>query len=83
MGLKPIEFYSISPIEFEVMADAYKNKMLTEFKLNRNIIFMMARLWGNNVPKDPAEFWDLGDKVTQDEDEIAKLFENLRNKQDG
>lgn len=83
MGLKPVEFYSISPLDFSLLTEAYKNKMLTEFKLNRNIIFMMARLWGSNVPKDPAEFWDLGDKSEQDEDEIAKLFEELRKKENG
>lgn len=83
MGLKPIEFYSVSPLEFSLMVEGHKNKTLTEFKLNRNIVFMMARLWGTNVPKDPAEFWDLGDKVEQDEDEVAKLFEQLRAKQNG
>lgn len=83
MGLKPIEFYNISPLEFSLMVEGHKNKTLTEFKLNRNIVFMMARLWGTNVPKDPADFWDLGDKVEQDEDEVAKLFEQLREKQNG
>lgn len=83
MGLKPIEFYSMTPIEFTLMSEAYKNRTLVEFKLNRNIIFMMARLWGSNVPKDPADFWDLGDKEVANEDEVEKLFEQLRKKQDG
>lgn len=83
MGLKPIEFYAISPIEFSLMAEAYKNRTLTDFRLNRNIVFMMARLWGTNVPKDPAEFWDLGDKVESSDDDVAKLFDEIRKKQNG
>jgi hypothetical protein len=82
MGLKPVEFYAMSPLEFALFSRGYNNKKITEFKLNRNIVFTMARLWGSNVPKDPAEFWDLGDKTEHSEDEIAKLFEQLRQKEE-
>ena len=83
MGLTPLEFYSMSPIEFALFTEGYNNRRLMEFKLNRNIVFTMARLWGSNIPKDPAEFWDLGDKEVQDDDEVGKLFEQLRQKQNG
>lgn len=83
MGLLPVQFYNLSPLEFSLYAEGFKNKRLTEFRLNRNIVFMMARLWGKDVPKDPADFWDLGDKEEVNEDEIAKLFDELRKKQNG
>jgi hypothetical protein len=80
MGLKPIEFYSISPKEFELMVEGFKNRQLTNFRLNRNILFIMARLWSDKAPKTPKELWDLGDEEETNEDEIAKLFEALKEK---
>lgn len=81
MGLKPKEFYSISPREFGLMIEGFKNRQLTEFRLNRNILFIMARLWSDKAPKTPKELWDLGDEEEKtNEDEIAKLFEALKEK---
>lgn len=80
MGLLPVEFYQVSPREFVVMVEGYRNRRIDEYKLNRNIIFMMARLWSSKPPNRPEELWDLGDKEETDEDEVAKLFEALRNK---
>lgn len=80
MGLLPYQFYRISPLEFGLMAQGYKNRQVMEMKLNRNVIYTMAKLWGSNTPNDPADFWDLGDKVETDMDEVAKLFDALREK---
>ena len=80
MGLKPLEFYSISPREFDLMVEGFKNRQLTEFKLNRNILFTMARLWSDKAPKSPKDLWDLGDEDEIKEDEIGKLFEALKEK---
>jgi hypothetical protein len=40
----------------------------------------MARLWSDKAPKTPKELWDLGDEEETNEDEIAKLFEALKEK---
>lgn len=78
MGLKPKEFYELSPKEFNLMAKGYHRNRLDNYKLNRNILFIMVRLWGKDAPSKIEDFWDLGDKEETDEDEIKKLFEALK-----
>lgn len=78
MGLKPKEFYDLSPKEFHLMAKGFKNNRIDQYKLNRNILFVMVKMWGKDAPNRPEDFWDLGDKPEYDEDEIKKLFEALK-----
>jgi hypothetical protein len=81
MGLMPVDFYSVSPKEFMLMAEGYRARRIDDYKLNRNIIFMMARLWSSKPPNSPNDLWDLGDEVVQSsDDELAKLFEAVKNK---
>lgn len=79
MGLKPKEFYDLSPNEFNLMVKGLQRQRLDQYKLNRNILFIMTKLWAKDGPKNPEDLWDLGDKQEQDEDEIKKLFEALKN----
>ena len=62
------------------MVEGYRNRRLDDYKLNRNLMFMMARLWSSKPPSKPEDLWDLGDSSEPQEDEVAKLFEALRNK---
>lgn len=79
MCLKPKEFYALSPKEFDLMVKAFRNKRIEEYKLNRNILFVMVRMWGGkDSPSKPEDLWDLGDKVEVNDDEISKLFEALK-----
>jgi hypothetical protein len=81
MGLLPIEFYSISPIEFHLMVEGYRNRRKDEYKLNRNILFVMQKLWSSKPVNDPNQLWQLDETEETSEDEIDKLFDELRKKQ--
>lgn len=80
MGLTPVEFYSISPREFELMLEGFRRRRIDEYRLNRNLMFVMVKLWSSKPVNSPEELWDLGDKKETSEEEIEKLFEALRNK---
>lgn len=80
MGLTPVEFYSISPREFELMLEGFRRRRIDEYRLNRNLMFVMVKLWSSKPVNSPEELWDLGDKQETSEEEIDKLFEALRNK---
>jgi hypothetical protein len=74
MGLKPIEFYSVSPKEFWLMAEGFRAKRLDEYKLNRNIMYIMVKLWSSKPVNSPKELWDLGDEDTKMTDDEAKML---------
>ena len=82
MGLKPVEFYSVSPREFSLMVEGFRNRRIDEYRLNRNLMFTMVKLWSSKPPSSPSELWDLGDAPSSDvqEDEIKKLFEAVKQK---
>ena len=81
MGLKPVEFYSISPREFNLMVEGFRNRRIDEYRLNRNLMFTMVKLWSSKPPSSPQELWDLGDAPSEvQDDEVAKLFEALKQK---
>jgi hypothetical protein len=81
MGLRPQEFYAISPRDFELMAQGFKNGRVDQYRQTRNIMFTMAKLWGSKI-NTPAELWELpGDRDVlegKSDDELKKLFEWLK-----
>jgi hypothetical protein len=80
MGLKPVEFYSISPVEFGLMVEGYRKRRIDEYKLNRNIMFTMVKLWSSKPVNSPKDLWDLGDEEVGSDEELAKLFEAVKQK---
>lgn len=82
MGLRPVEFYSVSPKEFVLMAEGYRNRRKDEYRLNRNIIFVMQKLWSAKPVNDPNQLWELDEKQERGDD-VARLFEELRKKKNG
>lgn len=80
MGLLPVEFFSIAPRDFAMMLEGYREQRKDEYRLNRNILFVMQKLWSSKPVNDPEQLWSLEEKKQVGEDEIAKLFEALKNK---
>jgi hypothetical protein len=78
MGLTPKEFYSVSPVEFELMARGFHRARIYESKLNRNIMYVIAKTAGSKI-NSPDELWPLDEPQEESEDEIQKLFDNLKN----
>ena len=74
-----MEFAEISPKQFSLMLEGFKRKRLDEYRLNRNLMFVMVKLWSSKPINDPNDLWEL-DREEKSEDEIEKLFEALRNK---
>jgi hypothetical protein len=72
MGLTPHEFCGMSPKDFSLVVEGYRRRKLDEYKLNRNLMFIMARLWSSKPPNNPKELWDLGDEDNRISDEQAK-----------
>jgi hypothetical protein len=64
----------------------YNERLLTQYRQTRLLMFMMARMWGDpkKGAKTPEELWPLpGDEVARmTEDDIAKMFDRLK-KNDG
>ena len=58
--------------------------MLNDYRQTRLLMFMMARMWGDQKKpvKSPEELWPLpGDENTaMKTEEIAELFERLKKK---
>lgn len=83
MGLRPLEFYQTSPRDFGLMLEGYRARKLDDYKLNRNLMFIMVKLWSSKPINSPQELWDLGDgEPTQNsDDELAKLFEAVKQKE--
>jgi hypothetical protein len=78
MGLTPKEFYSVSPVEFELMARGFHRARIYESKLNRNIMYVIAKTAGSKI-NSPEELWPLDEPQEETgEDEIKKLFEALK-----
>jgi hypothetical protein len=63
--------------------EGYNDRVIQSYKQTRLLMFIMARLWGDSskVPSTVEEFWQLpGDeKKGVTEDEIAAIFEKLKN----
>jgi hypothetical protein len=74
MGLTYTDFVNTSPRVFSLMAEAYRRRKLDEYKLNRNLMFIMVKLWSSKPPNSPKELWDLGDEDTKMTDEEAKML---------
>jgi hypothetical protein len=79
MGLKPLEFYSISPKEFSLMVEGFRRRRLDEYRLNRNIMYVMVKLWSSKPVNDPNDLWELDERTETKDDELAKLFESIKN----
>jgi hypothetical protein len=74
MGLTPNEFCACSPRDFALMVEGYKSRRLDEYRLNRNLMFVMVRLWSSKPPSSPNQLWDLGDEDGQlEQDEVKKI----------
>lgn len=82
MGLTPIQFYNVTPREFHLMVQGFRNRRIDQYKQNRNLMFIMAKLWSSKPPSKPQDLWELPGDVVEEhsEDEIAKLFEALKEK---
>lgn len=82
MGLRPHEFYQISPAEFRLMSEGFRNARVDQYRQNRNLMYIMAKLWSSKPPARPQDLWELpGDEgEAVGEDEVAKLFEALKEK---
>lgn len=85
MGLRPWEFKKMSHKEFILMMEGYQDKKLDTYKLARNLMFTMVRIWADKGPKTPEELWPLpGDnKEAIKEEEMAAIiqkFAQLREK---
>jgi hypothetical protein len=82
MGLTPNEFYSVSPVEFELMARGFHRARIYESKLNRNIMYVIAKTAGSKI-NSPEELWPLDEPqdISEGMDEVLKLFEAERIRQ--
>lgn len=75
--------------EVMLVLKGYNNRLLNEYRQTRLLMFMMAKMWGDPKKgvKTPEELWPLpGDKEVGKQmtaDEIAALFEKLKNKDNG
>ena len=81
MGLRPVEFYSISPVEFELMVQGFRNSRIDSYKQTRNLMFTFAKVMGSNI-NSPDDLWQLDDKeqVEESDDEILKLIRETKSK---
>ena len=81
MGLRPVEFYSISPVEFELMVQGFRNSRIDSYKQTRNLMFTFAKVMGSNI-SSPEDIWALDDKeqVEESDDEILKLIRETKSK---
>jgi len=66
-----------------LMVEGYRNRRKDEYRLNRNILFVMQKLWSSKPINDPNQLWELDEKEESSGDEIEKLFEELRKKENG
>ena len=81
MGLRPVEFYSISPVEFQLMVQGFRNSRIDSYKQTRNLMFTFAQVMGSNI-SSPEDIWALDDKeqVEESDDEILKLIRETKSK---
>ena len=81
MGLKPVEFYSISPVEFQLMVDGFRNSRKDRYRQTQYLMFTFAKVMGSNI-NSPEDIWALDDKeqVEESDDEILKLIRETKSK---
>lgn len=76
-------------VEVLLLIRGYNERLVGQYRQTRLLMFMMAKMWGDpkKGPKTPEEMWALpGDeqqKAGMDSNEIADLFERLKNKENG
>lgn len=76
-------------VEVLLLIKGYNERLIGQYRQTRLLMFMMSRMWGDpkKGPKSPEELWPLpGDSETSSgmsKDEIAELFERLKNKDNG
>jgi hypothetical protein len=74
--------------EVSLIISGYADRVVNQYRQTRLLMFMMAKMWGDpkKSPKTPEDLWQLpGDEVKgqMNEDEIAAIFEKLRQENDG
>ena len=62
------------------MVEGYKERRKDEYRLNRNILFVMQKLWSSKPVNDPDSLWNIDGDDKESEDEIKKLFEAVKQK---
>jgi hypothetical protein len=74
--------------EVSLVISGYADRVVNQYRQTRLLMFMMAKMWGDpkKSPKTPEDLWQLpGDEVKgqMNEDEIAAIFDKLRQENDG
>jgi len=74
--------------EVSLIISGYADRVVNQYRQTRLLMFTMQKLWGDpkKSPKTPEDLWQLpGDEVKgqMNEDELAAIFEKLRQENDG
>jgi len=83
LGLRPREFYEMSPRHLSLMIDGYQEKKVDTYRQTRLLMFTMVRLMGDSksAPKTPEALWQLpGDDENSgkmNDDEMREIFKRL------
>lgn len=82
MGLRPNEFFAMSPRHFSLMMRGFEEKKIDVYKQTRLLMFTMVRLMGDpkSAPKTPEQLWKLpGDEENAvSEDDMREMFKRLK-----